>query len=441
MVKKLLICLVLSVLLIPLYADYPCKKAREKALEMFHSGQYYQAKQLFQEVSSECGKNYQNVDAMLQLCNSALKKMDTVLLVDNSIEDITIRYLSASSSSISFDVFCYGDYDLTEYPTWCKIKNIDASSFEMSYSANTLDTIRSGVIYVVGGNKTIAIILEQAGTEFAVDTQVEEIVVADPVLEKDVVEKDEIVDKFEIVDKPEIIAEPLTLSHTMIDAPSSGLTDYITVSCGKEWNIQHPWGTMYSADRIGNQVRVKILPNKTYSARSDYFYVTTKDDTESIKVYLSQNQASQSTIFTPSEVVYKSAYKKYCDAQGLFEVTWLGSNFLFGSGFEYAISLLRMRVGFVQFNLVEFMIGVDFLGLTGDDLIYAYQPSINFVIPTHDTGAVYLGAGPSIGNYLWFKTEAGYRFHWAKNASTDVFFRYDGMYSIGISIQYSSSGK
>ena len=227
MVKKLLICLVLSVLLIPLYADYPCKKAREKALEMFHSGQYYQAKQLFQEVSSECGKNYQNVDAMLQLCNSALKKMDTVLLVDNSIEDITIRYLSASSSSISFDVFCYGDYDLTEYPTWCKIKNIDASSFEMSYSANTLDTIRSGVIYVVGGNKTIAIILEQAGTEFAVDTQVEEIVVADPVLEKDVVEKDEIVDKFEIVDKPEIIAEPLTLSHTMIDAPSSGLTDYI----------------------------------------------------------------------------------------------------------------------------------------------------------------------------------------------------------------------
>ena len=70
---------------------------------------------------------------------------------------------------------------------------------------------------------------------------------------------------------------------------------------------------------------------------------------------------------------------------------------------------------------------------------FCYQPTINFIIPTSGWDAIYFGAGPSIGTYdIWFKTEAGYRFHWGNSASSDVFLRYDGMFTIGMSIQWSS---
>ncbi len=428
-------CLTLSVSLIPMYADYPCKKAREEALKMFHAGQYYQAKQLFQEVSGECGKNYQNVDAMLELCNSALRKIDTVLLVDNSREEITIRYISPTRSSISFDVLCYGDYTITGYPAWCDIAYKDASSFEVNYSTNSSDTIRLGVIYVEGGKKTIAVILEQEGSEFSVvNTLVEDTVVVE---EQEY--EPEIEPVAEIEPEPEVVLEPLTLSHSTINASSGGITDYITVSCGKAWEIQYPSGTMYSADRIGDQVRVKILQNKTYSARTDYFYIKTKDDTESIKVYLSQNPAVQPiTTTTTTEIIRESAYKKYCVNNGSFEVTWFGTNFSIGTGFEYSISALRLRWGWIQVNPLDLSIGVDFLELMGTSLIYSYQPSINFVIPASENEAIYVGAGAVVGNYIWFKAEAGYRLHWGKNASSDIFVRYDGTVTFGISIQCSS---
>jgi hypothetical protein len=133
-----------------------------------------------------------------------------------------------------------------------------------------------------------------------------------------------------------------------------------------------------------------------------------------------------------------SAYDRYCANHGSFEVTWFGTNFSIGTGFEYSISALRLRWGWIQLNPIELSIGVDFLEMMGTSLIYSYQPSLNFVIPASENEAVYIGAGPVVGNYMWFKAEAGYRFHWGENASSDIFFRYDGTVTIGVSIQCSS---
>ena len=81
---------------------------------------------------------------------------------------------------------------------------------------------------------------------------------------------------------------PLTVSKSQISAPSSGATEYITVTCSKPWVIQYASGSMYNAVRSGNSVKVVISAN-TSSARNDFFYIRTTDDAEKLKISLSQS--------------------------------------------------------------------------------------------------------------------------------------------------------
>lgn len=435
--KKILMCIVLFVSLVPLYADEPCDRVRRTALELFHSGQYYQAKKLFQEVSDKCGKNYQNVDAMLQLCNSALRTMDTILLVDNSCEEITVRYLPIEQSYISFDVFCYGNYSIIEYPSWCNLTEQNEYSFRVKCSKNESDSIRLGIIYVEGGGKTIAIILEQEGLYYEEDvmpiknvTDVELDSVIEPVIDFMIEPSSEL----------DVIVEPLTLSHTSINASSDGITDYITVFCEKEWEVQYPNGSIYNATRMGDYVKVSVKTNNTSVARSDYFYVRTTDQKESVKITISQ---SPNITISSSDTyhVQRNIYQQYCDYIGTYEIIWYGMRAEIGTGVSYGHRLFSFRTGPVQINPIEF--SVDYNIINGE-LAAIYTPSIDFFIPFQNDAAFYFGGGPSIhildldDNYVWADVSAGIHWHWGVSGSSDFFIRYNGNFMFGISIQWST---
>lgn len=439
--KKSLLLLLLSILCIsPICADqYPCDQNADLAVKCFHAGDFYPALLLFSEVSENCGKNFRNAAIMMQLSEDALRRVNNILFVNDGDENIT-RELMHTSDTLEFQVVCFGKYNV-KLPDWCTLVEKTADNFVVRYQPNTTDSVRTGNIVVEGGGQKIVITLVQAAMP-KLEEPVEQdtiivVIVPDTVPEADTV-------AVEVTPEPAI--EPLSVSTTSISAIASGKTEYIDVTCGKEWEIQYASGSMYSASRVGDRVKVKILPNNTYSSRSDYFYIRTKDESESFKITLSQLPAAQptssssttSSSYTSSTPVYMSAYDRYCADQGSFEVTWFGTNFSIGTGFEYSISALRLRWGWIQLNPLELSIGVDFLEMFGTSLIYSYQPSLNFVIPASENEAVYIGAGPVVGNYLWFKAEAGYRLHWGENASSDIFVRYDGTVTIGVSIQCSS---
>ena len=54
--------LLISLCILPIYADNSCKTVFDEALKVFHTGQYYDAKLMFEDISNECGKNYKNID-------------------------------------------------------------------------------------------------------------------------------------------------------------------------------------------------------------------------------------------------------------------------------------------------------------------------------------------------------------------------------------------
>jgi hypothetical protein len=143
---------------------------------------------------------------------------------------------------------------------------------------------------------------------------------------------------------------------------------------------------------------------------------------------------------TKSSVDVSTAYEDYCDFIGWGEFTWFGLNTSLCTGFDVGFSLLRMRFGWFQLNPIEVTCGYDFLE---DEVVGVFHPSVNFLIPTGYDGSVYFGGGfiittSSCYDDIWFKAELGYRYHWGDYASSDFFMRYNGMFTIGVSIQWSS---
>lgn len=139
--------------------------------------------------------------------------------------------------------------------------------------------------------------------------------------------------------------------------------------------------------------------------------------------------------------------KDYFDIWGEWEVTWFGVNGSLGTGYEVGFSALRVRYLWFQLNLLDFKLSDRFSNIKefgySEPYIF-YQPSLNVLFPVYDSGAVYLGMGPSWDIYMQefdckLKVEAGFRFNYGNSASSDVFLRYDGYtFSVGGSIQWSS---
>lgn len=131
-------------------------------------------------------------------------------------------------------------------------------------------------------------------------------------------------------------------------------------------------------------------------------------------------------------------YNPYLKEQGNFEFTWLGINGALGQSFNAGIITLRMRYKWLQLCPADMLLGVS---LSQSGFFFAYQPAVNFVVPVMYNGAVYFGAGPDIRylfdysyTHIWFKTEFGFRYHWGASSS-DFFFRYDGDFAVGMSLQ------
>lgn len=169
-------------------------------------------------------------------------------------------------------------------------------------------------------------------------------------------------------------------------------------------------------------------------------------------------------IVAKTEPKYSQKVKEYYQAQKEFDMDWFGLNVSIGSNWSVGLSAFRLRYKWIQLCPAEIVVNE---GFVSKELKNFYQPTLNFVIPINAVGAFYLGGGPSISfkmpksnasskeasiynsdntseesnsttedfkSEVWFKVEAGYRFHWGKYASSDFFFRYDGGYTGGVSV-------
>lgn len=416
---------------LPIYAD-DCTDGLTEAKALYNNGNYQKAKELFEYVKSECPQNYTEASNWITKCDDALKpktsntKQSTskttssrtsYLKVNGSSSNSTV-YLMNTSSSKTITISCSTSYSIYNIPSWCSITNRTSTSFTLNYQANPNTYTRYGSIDIGGGGTSIQLSLEQAAKTTTSSKSSSTTSSSN--------------------------SSSLKVNKSLIVATAKGVTDYITVTCNKAWEIQYPSGGMYTATRSGNSVKVVISANTTTSQRTDFFNIRTIDGKETIKISLSQSAGSStssrssyssSSSYGSNRYSSSSKYDRYCNNQGAFEITWGGINTSICTGYEFSLSAMRLRWGWFQIQPLELMIGYDFIAECEN---IAYQPTLNFIIPTSGYDAIYFGVGPSIGYDIWFKAEAGYRMHWGDSASSDIFMRYDGMFTLGISIQWSS---
>lgn len=412
-------------LCIPLFAD-DCADGLTEAKALYNSGNYQKAKELFEYVQSECPYNYTEASNWIAKCNDALKpKQSTTtsssnhknatstayLKVDGASANTT-KYLMNSSSSITIRVSCSGSYSVSNTPSWCSVTNKTSTSFVLSYTANPNTYTRYGSIDVIGAGTSIRISLEQAAKVSSNSSTTT------------------------------TTSSSLKVNKTLVVATAKGVTDYITVTCNKAWEIQYPSGGMYTATRSGNSVKVVISANTTTSKRTDFFNIRTTDGKETIKVSLSQSpgpsSGSYSSYNSTRNYTY-SKYDQYCINHGDFEVTWFGMRAGLCTGISYGYRLFSLRWGPVQINPIE--IAADYNFVT-DEVAAVYTPSVDFFIPFQGDAAFYFGGGPSIHitdyTYAWADVSAGIHWHWGYSASSDFFVRYNGSFMFGVSIQWST---
>ena len=410
---------------IPLFAD-DCTDGLTEAKALYNSGNYQKAKELFEYVQSECPQNYTEASNWIAKCNDALKpKQSTTtsssnhknatstayLKVDGSSANTT-KYLMNSSSSITIRVSCSSSYSVLNIPSWCWVTSKTSSSFVLNYNANPNTYTRYGSIDVSGAGTSIRISLEQAAK----------------------------VSSNSSTTTP--TSSSLKVSKTLVVATAKGVTDYITVTCNKAWEIQYPSGGMYTATRSGNSVKVVISANTTTSQRTDFFNILTTDGKETIKVSLSQSPGSSSgsySSYNSTRNYTYSKYDQYCINHGDFEVTWFGMRAGLCTGISYGYRLFSLRWGPVQINPIEIAADYNFVN---DEIAAVYTPSIDFFIPFQGDAAFYFGGGPSIHitdyTYAWADVSAGIHWHWGYSASSDFFVRYNGSFMFGVSIQWST---
>lgn len=421
-------CLVVFLSLVGslLYAD-DCTDGLTEAKALYNSGNYQKAKELFEYVQSECPYNYTEASNWIAKCNDALKpktsntkqsppKANTsttsYLKVNGSSSNSTV-YLMKMNSSKTITVSCSTSYSVYNIPSWCSISNRTSTSFTLNYQANPNTYKRYGSIDISGGGTSIRISLEQdANTASSNSTN---------------------------------SSSSLKVNKSSIVATAAGVTEYITVTCNKAWEIQHPSGGMYNATRSGNSVKVVINTNTTTSTRTDYFNIRTIDGKETIKISLSQSGKSSTTSsyssYNSNRNYSLSKYQQYTRYCGDYEITWFGIRAGICTGISYGYRLFSFRLGPVQINPAE--ITIDY-NLVNEEIAGIYTPSVDFFIPFQEDAALYFGGGPSVHlgisdeTYVWADVSAGVHWHWGVSASSDFFVRYNGSFMFGVSIQWST---
>ena len=409
---------------LPIYAD-DCTDGLTEAKALYNNGNYQKAKELFEYVKSECPQNYTEASNWIAKCDDALKpktsntkqstsktsSSTTSYLKVNGYTSNSTVYLVNSSSSKTITISCSTSYSIYNVPSWCSISNKTSSSFTLSYNANPNTYTRYGSIDISGGGKNIRLSLEQAA-------------------------------KPSPATNSSSTSASLKVSKTLVTATASGVTEYITVTCNKAWEIQYPSGGMYTATRTGNSVKVVITSNTTTSDRSDFFNIRTTDGNETIKISLSQSKKSTNSSYSSyrsSRNYSLSKYQQYTRYCGDYEITWFGMRAGLCTGISYGYRLFSFRWGPVQINPIEIAADYNFIE---DEIAAVYTPSVDFFIPFQDDAAFYFGAGPSIHisdyTYAWADVSVGVHWHWGSSASSDFFMRFNGSFMCGISIQWST---
>lgn len=400
-----------------------CSEYLSEGKQHYNDGNYQKAKECFVYVKNECGAYYGDVTNWINKCDVALAPTLSVskYLISCSA-DATTQYITVTSNAI---------WEI-EHPTgtmYSVTKN--GNTLTVRINANTSTNTREDFFNVktMDGKIVKKITLKQSGKTASNSSTSSSKTTSSS-------------------SSSSSTTSTLSVSQTYIYSSYSGSTRYLTVTSNTEWELLYPTGSMYSVSRSGNQLTIYIHSNSYNESRKDFFKVRTKDGSKEVKITMEQgantSAKTSSTGKTKKTTSYNSnltAYQKYLQYQDNWEVTWIGFNTSLCTGYEFGISFLRFRYGWFQLKLYEMAIGFDFI--TGDEY-FAYNPSINFLIPTGSYGTLYFGGGFSLNtsyydyDCLWFNTELGYRWHWGDWASSDFFMRYDGAFTIGLSIQWSS---
>ena len=413
---------------------------RQEGIAAYNHGDYKIAKKHFEYILSTCDDKptTNDIQSWIDKCDAALKPTTTTPRTSNSTaghntgnkttssgsvnnrQNVT-PYLYVSKTSISCSANGTTEYLSVNCNGNWSIQYTYASSNPMLYTAtrednkikvyiapNDYTTSRSDYFYVVCGDKKVKISLSQSG--------ISEQKTNSPTIDNNTTNT----------------SLYLYVSKTSIVCSASGTTDYLSVNCNGNWSIQYPSSSMYTATRNGNEITVRITTNDYTTSRSDFFNVVCGDKV--VKVSLSQAGKTTSN----RSAYHQSAYQRFINTNGSVAITWFGISGEIGTGATFTESLLRFRLGPIEWRPLDITGGYDFIyGTT----YFAYQPILDFYIPTSSDKALYFGAGPSIGSgdrEFWFRAEGGLHWEWGSYASSDFYLRYNGMYTVGVSIQWAS---
>ena len=408
--KKICLLLIYVFTFLPfLFAD-DCSDFLADGKQNYNNGNYKKAKECFVYVKNECGASYGDVTNWIKKCDDALMpKLSVSKLLVSCSASATTEYITVTSNT-AWDIQRSGGsmYSVTR----------SGNTLTIRVTANTTTQSREDYFYVktTDGSISKKITLKQSGKVISNSS----------------------------TSAANSTSSTLSISQSYIYSSYDGSTRYLTVTSNTEWEVLYATGSMYSVTRSGNQLTIRINYNSSNTSRKDFFKVKTKDGSKEVKVTIEQgaNSSAKATSSgkTKKTTSYNSgltAYQKYIQNWGITEATWIGFNTSLCTGYEFGISFLGFRYGWLQVNIYKMAVGVDFL--TGEGY-FAYNPSVNFLIPTGYDGTLYFGGGPSLNTSydVWFNTEFGYRWHWGDYASSDFFMRYDGTFTVGLSIQWSS---
>jgi hypothetical protein len=152
------------------------------------------------------------------------------------------------------------------------------------------------------------------------------------------------------------------------------------------------------------------------------------------------DQSTKSKNRTPYSLIKNEFYQNY----GKYEFNLFGGSITAGQGMQISASSLGWRLGWFLINPLECTLIDDdyFLHPNYFDYEIYYQPTIGFLIPCNDFSGVYLLGGPSINIDTFeysYKFELGYRLHFGflDLSRADIFLRYDGTFTAGISYRWS----
>lgn len=468
--RLLLICFLAMVCLPPIFANEECDEQLQYAKKLYNAGKYQDAKDNFDYVQKICGPTYGSVDKWITKCNEALNPAPkkTSQSSSSSTSSSSSNHQSSQPTLSVSETYIYAPAGgVTKYLTVTSNR-----SWEIEYSSGTMYSVtRSGNgvtvtikantatnpradyfnIKTVDGTKTIKIDMSQAAGSSSGSSASSS------------------------SSSSNSSSAYLTLSKTNITASASGTTEYITVSSNTTWEIQYPSASMYTVTKLSN-TSIKVVINKnTGGSRQDFFNIITTDESKKVKVSLSQGQGSSS--YSSSSNYNSSSYRassyrnnsgyaalnSFNQYNGKCEVDWLTMRASIGTGVDIDMGLFGVRYSVLKIEPAIIGIRYDFIR---DYFGFYYQPDIKLVFPWNSYCAFEFGVGPSInvnlgndddsysysyyGGYsysykkkssypnVWFTTEVGILLHWGDVGSSDFFLRYDGIFSVGVSCNFST---